>query len=545
MPDERTRSTARVACVQLTAHDIEDSDLALEEALSAIAEAASIRADLVVLPECTYPAYVLADPVEHVTVRDDVEVQELFGQAARERGVWLAVGLAQGWRPGGTDARNAALLFAPDGTVRLRTAKRFLWDFDRTWFTPGGPADPIPWLGTAGMDASALGMLVCADARMPEVARSLAVAGASLILDPTAWVATGRDSASLSNPQPEYLMSVRALENGVWIAAADKVGMERGSVVYAGKSCIVAPDGSVVAMASSDQPQIVWADLDLSTATGPPVPRRPELYGPIADDRLRSEAAARLATPIAPAERSVRVGLLQSTSSIDAAAVRARIQALGSTSKALQLDVVAAVMSGADDTDDAILLARSVSSDLGVATAIGVVGGDGRIARLHVCADGLLHTAARTHGSDADTTGPLDGRTTDIGPLRVGAMVGPEGLVPEVARVLTLAGSELVFWAADGDTSRALEVARVRALENRVWVGLLAPGGPAGDAIAALIDPDGRVTSIGLRDRDHLVSGVVDVAAARLKEMAPGTDVLQGRQPETYAILTRDTRVTA
>jgi predicted amidohydrolase len=228
--------------------------------------------------------------------------------------------------------------------------------------------------------------------------------------------------------------------------------------------------------------------------------------------------------------------------------VRARIQALSSTSRALRLDVVAAVASGADvagDTDDAIPLARSASSDLGLTTVIGVVGGDGRIARLHVCADGLLHTAARTHGSDADTAGALDGRTTDIGPLRVGAMVGPEGLVPEVARVLTLAGSELLFWAADSDTPRALEVARVRALENRVWTGLLAPGRPAGDAIAALIDPDGRVIAIGLRDGDHLVTGVVDVAAARLKEMTPGTDVLQGRQPETYAILTRDTRVTA
>jgi hypothetical protein len=46
------------------------------------------------------------------------------------------------------------------------------------------------------------------------------------------------------------------------------------------------------------------------------------------------------------------------------------------------------------------------------------------------------------------------------------------------------------------------------------------------------------VVAIGLRGRDHLVAGTVNVATGRLKQMAPGTDVLQGRQPDTYAILT-------
>jgi predicted amidohydrolase len=135
----------------------------------------------------------------------------------------------------------------------------------------------------------------------------------------------------------------------------------------------------------------------------------------------------------------------------------------------------------------------------------------------------------------------LEARTWDVGPLRVGALVGPEGLVPEVCRIVTLQGAELLLWAADADTPRPLDVARVRAVENRVWVGIIVPAASSSqvnEPLSALVDPDGRVVAIGLRGRDHLVAGTVNVATARLKQMAPGTDVLQGRQPDTYTILT-------
>ena len=97
-----------------------------------------------------------------------------------------------------------------------------------------------------------------------------------------------------------------------------------------------------------------------------------------------------------------------------------------------------------------------------------------------------------------------------------------------------------MLWAADAGTPLVLEVARVRAVENRVWVALLVPavqGDDVREAIAAVIDPDGRIGAIGLRGRDHLVTAMVNLASARLKQMAPGTDVLTDRQPGSYATL--------
>lgn len=527
----------RIACAQLIARDIHDSERALEEAMAAVAEAASVGADLVVLPECTYPAYVLADPESDLQIRSDAEVEGIFAAVAKERAIWLAIGLAQGWRRGVRDARNAAVLFGPDGSAHLRVAKRFLWDFDRRWFAPGSPAEPTAWLG--GDDAGLIGMLVCADARMPEIARSLAVGGARLILDPTAWVATGREPASLSNLQPEYLISIRALENGVWIAAADKVGMERESVVYAGRSCVVAPDGSVTAMASSDEPEVIWTDIDLSQASGAPVSRRPELYSQVTNGDPLSAAATRAATPLVVAEGMVRVGLLQSTSTLDAPALGSRFAGLRSTARALGLQVVAAVATiGADEASP---LAQSLSSSLDAAVAVATADDAGRIVALHLSSDGVVATAMRTHGDDAVTGAGIDARTIDVGALRVGTLVGQEGLVPEVARIVTLQGAELLLWAADAETPLAQDVARVRAVENRVWIGLMLPigaGSAPSEPISALIDPDGRVIAVALRGQDQLVAGVVSVASARMKQMAPGTDILVGRQPETYSNLT-------
>ena len=92
-------------------------------------------------------------------------------------------------------------------------------------------------------DIGRIGILVCADGRLPEIARSLMLNGAQIILDLTAWVSGGRTQQDLSTPQVEFLMPTRAAENGVWIACCDKSGIEAESIVYAGRSCFINPRG--------------------------------------------------------------------------------------------------------------------------------------------------------------------------------------------------------------------------------------------------------------------------------------------------------------
>ena len=234
-----------VACCQVRAFDLEDAEENLAGLLRALDEAGAAGADLAVLPECAWPAYYLRDaaPYARPGVRPFDEVAALFAGKARRHGYWLAAGMAVPHADGALT--NSAVVFTPDGKVAGRYDKSFLWHFDNDWFRRGD-AFPVFDAGFARF-----GALICADGRQPEVARSLAVNGAEVILDLTAWVSWANSVEQLSTTQCEYLMPARAFENGVWVAAADKWGAEDGTLVYAGRSRVIDPSGETRASAPS------------------------------------------------------------------------------------------------------------------------------------------------------------------------------------------------------------------------------------------------------------------------------------------------------
>src|SRR5579864_2867951 len=255
------RITLRVACAQLRARPLAQARAALDDMCSAIARAARARAQLVVLPECSYPGYVLLNehPFERGIPSAEHALRRL-GESAAHHEIIVCAGLARADRRG--RLHNEAVLIDRDGRTVGTYAKNYLWGFDSRWFRAG---NSLPVFHTR---VGALGIMICADGRLPEIPRALAAGGAWLILDPTAWVSYGTSYASMKNPQADFMLRIRAQENGVWIAAADKCGSENEAVYYVGRSKIVAPDGSVAALASADRPEIVHASVRM------PAPRR-------------------------------------------------------------------------------------------------------------------------------------------------------------------------------------------------------------------------------------------------------------------------------
>jgi predicted amidohydrolase len=251
----------RVAAVQLRAHDRSGFAQAWRHIVSAV-ETAAAGSELVVLPEGTIPAYVLGNASVDRREIDDA-IASLREIAAR-RHVAVVAGVAV--RDGAT-LSNAGLVIDRDGSIAGRADKVFLWHFDRQWFTAGTRLVPIPTsLGN-------LGVLVCADGRMPEIARTLVDRGAELLVMPTAWVSSGRDPCSLENPIADLLGPIRAFENGVPFVAANKCGVEAGMVLYCGKSQIVDDAGTVVAIAAERDAETLHATL----AVGEPHPHRASL----------------------------------------------------------------------------------------------------------------------------------------------------------------------------------------------------------------------------------------------------------------------------
>lgn len=261
--------------MQLRAHDRSAFARTLDGIIDA-ARAAAAHADLVVLPEATFPAYVLGD-----TTVDDAAVagalERLREIAVATRTVMVAGAVTQA----GGILRNGAIVIDADGALAGRADKLFLWHFDRRWFAPGERLAPI---ATA---AGVLGVLVCADGRLPTIARALVDRGAQALVMPTAWVTSGRDPNALENVQADLLGRVRAYENGVPFIAANKCGSELDMVAYCGKSQIVGRDGEMLALANERRPETLTAAVTLGDAQ----PRRTAIPRPQA-------RAMRIATPL-------------------------------------------------------------------------------------------------------------------------------------------------------------------------------------------------------------------------------------------------------
>lgn len=249
----------RVAAIQLQAHDRDAFERRWPEICTQIRTAALQGAQLIVLPEGTVPAYVLgARPVDGELVQaalDDVQ------SLARSHAVVIVYGTA---RLSAGGLYNSACVVDANGSLAGCADKRFLWHFDRRWFVAGDESRPVD------TSLGKLGIMICADGRIPTIARALVDRGAEILVMPTAWVTSGRNPEELENVQADLLATVRARENGVPFVAANKVGVELGCVAYCGKSQILSADGVPLARASQRDAQTLIEDVTL----GDPRPLR-------------------------------------------------------------------------------------------------------------------------------------------------------------------------------------------------------------------------------------------------------------------------------
>lgn len=257
--ESTSHSMARIlvaAAVQLAAHSRASFMQAWTQIAQRIEAAAAMGAQLVVLPEGTLPSYVLGyEPYEQTEIE---RALQQCREIARRSAIVLVIGAA---RKAGERVFNSALVIDRDGSIAGSADKHFLWHFDRQWFAPGERIEPIR------TSIGNIGALVCADGRIPTIARTLADRGADVLVMPTAWVTSGRDPQNLENVQADLLARVRARENGLPFIAANKCGVELGCVAYCGKSQIIGADGTIAALASMDQDETIMAKLEIGSAS--------------------------------------------------------------------------------------------------------------------------------------------------------------------------------------------------------------------------------------------------------------------------------------
>lgn len=255
----------RIAVAQLPGARLDRWHDTLAEVADALRQAHTLGAQLVVLPECVWPAYCLGSTVVYRAARagglpgDEFFLDYLRG-AARKLGLAICAGYVE---EQGDALFNAAALIDADGNTLGVHRKCFLWDFDHDYFASGESLRPIdsPW--------GPVGLMICADARLPEIPATLAARGARLLLQPTAWVNAGLP-AQPWNPQPDFLIPARAAEFGVPVASASKWGQE-GNTTFVGSSLICDAGGKVLVQCGTHDTLVAAADVE------PAPPRAPRV----------------------------------------------------------------------------------------------------------------------------------------------------------------------------------------------------------------------------------------------------------------------------
>ena len=254
--------------------------------MSERAEAAAKQgARLVIFPECAVSGYCFESLDEALGVSEPIPGPSTLAltTVCERLQIHMVVGMLEKGEDGAL--YNAAVLIGSGGVVAsYRKAHLPFLGVDR-FTTPGDRPFEV-----ATADALRVGMNICYDATFPEAARVLMLEGADLIALPTNWPPG-------SEPAAAYVINARALENHLYYAAINRVGVERG-FEFIGHSRICGPGGETLADAPHRNECILYAEIDPEAARNKRIvrvskrheihryrDRRPDLYSEVVADR--------------------------------------------------------------------------------------------------------------------------------------------------------------------------------------------------------------------------------------------------------------------
>ena len=283
MAEQRSELT-RVACIQMHP-EVGENAKNLQRSLEMSEEAVRGGANLLVLPELCNSGYVFETRQEAREAAEEIPAgpsAAAWATFCREHGVYLVAGICE---RAGDRLFNSSIVIGPEGYIGT-FRKVHLWNRENLFFEPGDLGFPV-FHTRIGRIAT----FICYDGWFPEAYRACALKGADIICIPTNWVPIP-GQAEGSPAMATVLAQANAHSNSVYIAAADRVGTERGQP-FNGQSVIVSYTGWPLAgPASPDDEEILYADVDLGMArtarnwndfNQPLRDRRPDTYDLLAE----------------------------------------------------------------------------------------------------------------------------------------------------------------------------------------------------------------------------------------------------------------------
>lgn len=271
----------RIAAVQM---DVALADVPgnLSKMISIVKETRAAGARLTIFPECALTGYCFSSRQEALPYAETIpgpSVTKMIA-ACSELGGYVVFGLLE---KEGDRLFNALALVGPEGLI-ASYRKIHLPCLGVDMYTDFGDRQ----FAVHEIEGVRIGMNICYDGGFPESGRCLALLGADLIVLPTNWP-PGAESAA------DFAINTRAMENTVYYAAADRVGVER-DVKFVGKSKICDPLGKTLAFADHTNEEILYADIDVNRSRNKHLirkagvnevnriaDRRPEMYSKLVE----------------------------------------------------------------------------------------------------------------------------------------------------------------------------------------------------------------------------------------------------------------------
>jgi N-carbamoylputrescine amidase len=249
-----------------------DRQTNLDFSIAKIHEAAAANADLVVLPELhlgpyfcqneDFNHYDLAQPIPGPTT-------DILSNVAQKLSIVIVSTIFEKRAPG--LFHNTAVVFDSDGSIAGKYRKMHIPDdpgfYEKYYFTPGD-------LGFKPIETSIgkLGVLICWDQWFPEAARLMALAGAELLIYPTAIGWDNNDNKEEQQRQLDAWITIQrshAVANGIPVIACNRIGFEQSpdsaaGINFWGNSFIAGPQGEIIKQADDSESSLLTCTLDKS-----------------------------------------------------------------------------------------------------------------------------------------------------------------------------------------------------------------------------------------------------------------------------------------
>jgi predicted amidohydrolase len=231
----------------------------IRKSLDLIETAAANGATLIVLPELCSSGYVFRTREEAFALSEKVPggpALDAWAETAAKHGLHIVAGICE---RDGDVLYNSSVVIGPKGHVGT-FRKVHLWNKENLFFEPGNLGYPV-----FRTPLGRIGTFICYDCWFPESFRLCALQGADIICVPTNWVPIpGQDETR--EAMANILVMAAAHSNSVFVAAADRVGTERGQP-FIGQSLIASYTGwPIGGPASPDKEEIIYADANLADA---------------------------------------------------------------------------------------------------------------------------------------------------------------------------------------------------------------------------------------------------------------------------------------